>query len=333
MHTPTRFLTDSLAGRIANTIERFPDKVLLRKILRSRGSFVALVTQFLPWCHEEKEQRDLEPAHRVKQVQIAGGPIHEGHLRQAMALFPDAEIHRGYGLTEAIRVAQISSADPAFLHDTDLHLLPGQQVEIRDAAGKPLPRGTNGRIWVRGPNVMLGYDDAGDGVYGGFLDTGDMGSLSPENRLTLCGREGSLFKIRGESVSGREIEAAAVASVPYLRDARCLPVTSAGRSRPVLFVELEPGAGELLRAKPLPDIRSALLGRLRSKLKMPDSICFVERFPRTHNGKVCLKTLKDWFAAGATELIGRQREIRVARCQGLHQQPYAAEGEHALDTD
>ncbi|TAN41926.1 MAG: long-chain fatty acid--CoA ligase [Nitrospirae bacterium] len=296
---------------------------IYRQIIQAEATFAGLIPEFLQLCYEEKMRRGIEPALNVRHLQIAGGPIREDHLRRAMHLFPHAVVHKGYGLTEAIRVSSISSSDPLFFGNNEGYVLPGQTVVIRDEAGNVLPAGSIGRIHVKGSNVMLGYDnDTIDApVTDGFLNTGDLGSLTPDNCLFIHGRHDSIFKISGERISGYEIENAARAISAYFRDVRCLPLERSGRVRPVLFVELS----QVPPADAFAELRLGfgrqLLQRLGHKLKMPGDIYFMENFPRTHNGKIRNKELKNIIIDERAEYLGTDGGLRfffVPGCSGKH---------------
>jgi long-chain acyl-CoA synthetase len=286
--------------------------IIYRQIIRSECTFVGLITEFLQLCFEEKNCRVLEPALKVQHIQISGGHIREDHLRKAMLLFPNASVHKGYGLTEAVRVATISNGDPKFFSNAAGYILPGQDVQIRDKRGNILPFNSIGRIYVRGPNVMLGYDDDIHDFPGidDFLDTGDLGSLTPDNCLFIHGRYDSIFKINGERVSGCEIENAARFISPYFREVKCQFLEHNGRVRPVLFVELYPVRSENIFTELTPGFRKVLLKRLNSKLKMPDEIYFMRNFPRTYNGKIRNKYLQDIVKNQSAEYLGKDGSLR-----------------------
>jgi acyl-CoA synthetase (AMP-forming)/AMP-acid ligase II len=290
--------------------------IIYRQIIRSECTFTGFITEFLQLCHEEKTRRGLEPALKVQHIQISGGPVLEDHLRKAMLLFPNAIIHKAYGLTEAVRISTISSSDPKFFSNAAGYILPGQEVQIRDKCGCTLPFNTVGRIYVRGPNVMLGYDNITGDFPGvdGFLDTGDIGLLTPDNCLFIHGRHDSIFKINGERVSGCEIENAARFILPYFRDVKCQFLEQNGRIRPVLFIELYPVRSENVFTELKNGFREALLKKLASKLKMPDEIYLMQNFPRTYNGKIRHKELKDIVKSQSAEYLGKDGSLSFFYC-------------------
>lgn len=267
---------------------------IYRRIIESKGTFVGLIAELLQFCHEEKIRRDLEPAKLVRHVQIAGGVIRDDHLRMARELFPNAVIHKGYGLTEAIRISMISSEFPSFYEDTAGWPLPGQVVEIRGAKGEICQPGELGEIFVKGPNVMLGYDNGVDMpmLSDGFLATGDMGLLLSDGRLTIHGRHDSIFKVNGERVSGREIESTARAVEQMFQEVRCLPIDCEKRGvRPILFVEMNADSTLRFLRERKRDFEREIKMRLSDNMKIPRDVYIMRFFPRTANGKISNRLL------------------------------------------
>ena len=84
------------------------------------------------------------------------------------------------------------------------------QCEIRDEAGRKLGPGEIGELWVKGPNVMLGYhnrpEETAERLREGWYRTGDLGALDQNLFLSLSGRKDDLIKHHGEKVYPSEIE-------------------------------------------------------------------------------------------------------------------------------
>lgn len=89
----------------------------------------------------------------------------------------------------------------------------GFEVEVRDAAGQPLPDGHVGRIHIRGPSVMGGYfhepEETARAISpDGWLDTGDLGTLSA-GELLITGRAKDVIIVNGRNVWPHDLEWAA----------------------------------------------------------------------------------------------------------------------------
>lgn len=120
----------------------------------------------------------------------------------------DAETLALHGRAEAV-----TSTDPSVRVNAFMNCgvpLPGYEIEIRDADGRPLPDRRCGRIHLRGPSLMSGYfgnPEATREVLSadGWLNTGDLG-YSVNGALHLTGRAKDLLIINGRNIWPQDIE-------------------------------------------------------------------------------------------------------------------------------
>ena len=107
-------------------------------------------------------------------------------------------MYQGYGLTEATPIICANSEGHARFGSSGRLVKPMDCV-ILDADGNEVPHGTRGEIVIRGENVMAGYwknpKATADTVIDGWLHTGDMGYICPEDPefLYVVGRFKSLL--------------------------------------------------------------------------------------------------------------------------------------------
>nr|MCR5842015.1 AMP-binding protein [Bacteroidales bacterium] len=105
---------------------------------------------------------------------------------------------QGYGLTEATPIICANSAGHAIFGSSGRIVRPMDCI-ICDDQGQEVPIGQKGEIVVRGENVMAGYwknpKATADTIVDGWLHTGDMGYICPEdpNFLYVVGRFKSLL--------------------------------------------------------------------------------------------------------------------------------------------
>jgi acyl-[acyl-carrier-protein]-phospholipid O-acyltransferase/long-chain-fatty-acid--[acyl-carrier-protein] ligase len=158
----------------------------------------------------------------------------------------NAEIIEGFGLTEAAPVVSVNTATHG-KDGTVGRLLPGMRMRMEPVEG--IAEG--GRLWLQGPNVMLGYMTADQpGVLkplgDNWHDTGDIVSVDREGFLTIRGRAKRFAKIAGEMVSLGAVEMlvqalwpeehhAAVAVPDKRRGERIVLITTAGDADPALL--------------------------------------------------------------------------------------------------
>ena len=112
----------------------------------------------------------------------------------------------GYGATETSPVLALNTP-MHYRWGTVGRLLPGIEHRLEPVAG--LDRG--GRLWVCGPNVMLGYlrwEHPGvlEPPEDGWYDTGDIVDIDAQGYVTILGRAKRFAKIGGEMVSLGAVE-------------------------------------------------------------------------------------------------------------------------------
>ncbi|MBL0275601.1 MAG: AMP-binding protein [Anaeromyxobacter sp.] len=81
--------------------------------------------------------------------------------------------------------------------------LPGVEVDVRDAAGRPLPEGRLGQLWLRAPDLLEGSEHLG---HHGWLDTGEVGFVVG-GALHVHGRRDELVPVHGALHAPDEFEA------------------------------------------------------------------------------------------------------------------------------
>ena len=117
----------------------------------------------------------------------------------------------GYGLTEAAPVVSVRKLDHP-VSGTVGPPLTGTEVKVIKEDGASALPGERGVIHVRGPQVMKGYykrpgDTAAVLSADGWLDTGDIGTLTVNGEIQITGRaKDTIVLLGGENVEPEPIE-------------------------------------------------------------------------------------------------------------------------------
>ncbi|MDX8481965.1 AMP-binding protein [Mesorhizobium sp. VK24D] len=169
---------------------------------------------------------------------VAGAEAVKPETRRVYRDRFQASIIEGFGLTEAAPVVAVNTA----IHNRDGtvgRLLPAIRMKLESVEGIT----DAGRLWLDGPNMMMGYMTAerpGElQPLEGWHDTGDIVAVDRDGFITIRGRAKRFAKIAGEMVSLGAVELLvqslwpeerhAVVAVPdKRRGERIVLVTTAG---------------------------------------------------------------------------------------------------------
>ena len=126
-------------------------------------------------------------------------------------------VYQGYGITET---SPVIAAEHPGARKLGTVGPPIPQVEVR--IHEPNEEGI-GEIWVKGPNVMLGYYNnpqaTAEVLTDGWYHTGDLGCVDANGLLAICGRlKNVIVTANGKNVYPEEVENELLQS-PYIAEA------------------------------------------------------------------------------------------------------------------
>ncbi|HEY2681986.1 MAG TPA: long-chain-fatty-acid--CoA ligase [Steroidobacteraceae bacterium] len=235
------------------------------------------------------------------------------HIMSGGSAFPTAliakyseafgiEVRHGWGMTETVAVATLSSLDGAQLHwpPAERHKVISKQgksvfgVEIKvvDEAGNTLPRdGTSqGELMIRGQWVINSYfkNDVSP-LRDGWFPTGDIATIDPEGVMQIRDRSKDLIKTGGEWISSLDLENA-VCSHPAVAQAAVIGVRHPKwQERPLMFIVRRPDAS---------CCREELMEYLEARVArwwLPEEVIFLESLPLGGTGKVQKAVLREKY--------------------------------------
>ena len=206
----------------------------------------------------------------------------------------------GYGMTETNAFGPGNFGDDYVTHPTSTGRARTTilDVEIWDEAGRPVPVGERGQIWMKGPNVIRGYwgkpEATAEAIVDGWLASGDLGRIDDEGFLYIEDRAKDMVLRAGENVYCAEVESA-IYEFPGVYEAAVFGVPDERLGEEVAcVVQRKEGAEFSAR-----ELQEFLAGRL-ALFKVPSRIAFTEeRLPRNPSGKILKRELRQlYFADG-----------------------------------
>ncbi|MHA6619937.1 class I adenylate-forming enzyme family protein [Pseudonocardia sp. DLS-67] len=212
------------------------------------------------------------------------------------AALPGVRVHAFFAMTEVGQIAALEPADRRTRAGSVGRPVPGMEIKLVDAAGKPAPTGQPGEIMVRDGRpgqflVMRGYHNRPEATAAvlrdGWFATGDVGRFDTDGFLYIVDRTKDMVVTGGYNVYSREVEDV-IRELPQVADAGVVGVPDPRYGESVAaFVQLEPGA--TLTAEQVVDhCRTRLAG-----YKKPRSVAFLDAFPRGSTGKLLKRELRE----------------------------------------
>jgi len=199
-------------------------------------------------------------------------------------------IMEGYGLTECSPVVA-TNIPGRRKPGTVGPVVPETEVMTVDDDGKPLGVGETGELWVRGPQIMLGYwqnpQATKEAITAeGWFKTGDYAEIDEEGFIRIVDRKKDMILVSGFNVFPNEVEDW-VNTHPDVAESAAIGVPSetSGEEVKLFVVRLRDSLDE---ATVIEHCRKGL-----TAYKVPKRIEFVDELPKSNVGKVLRRELRD----------------------------------------
>jgi fatty-acyl-CoA synthase len=155
---------------------------------------------------------DWRPGTRVRSIGLGGSQVPQALIKRLREEF-GAPVLSTYGQSECPLIStSLPGDEPRVALETVGRAAPHVELKICDAMdGRPLGVGEVGEILVRAPTTMTSYfrmPEANATAFepGGFLHTGDLGSIDDAGYLRIHGRARDVIIRGGENIYPAEVE-------------------------------------------------------------------------------------------------------------------------------
>jgi acyl-CoA synthetase (AMP-forming)/AMP-acid ligase II len=267
---------------------RFDPEETLKAVQDHRAHVLAVVPVMLQRILQLPEETLAK--YRLPNLRITSisGSALPGDLALAwMDRFGDS-VYNLYGSTEVSWATVATPEDLRAAPGTAGRPPRGTVIKLYDEAGREVPRGEVGRIFVGNEMAFEGYTGGGGKeVIDGLFSSGDVGHLDSAGRLFIDGRDDEMIVSGGENVFPREVEDL-LADHEAVVEVAVIGVEDeefGQRLKAFVVIEEDGAAGE-------DDLKAHVKANLAS-YKTPREIEFLDELPRNATGKVLKRELHE----------------------------------------
>ncbi|MGF6416849.1 fatty-acyl-CoA synthase [Stenotrophomonas sp. AN71] len=288
---------------------RYLPAQLLALIAREKVTFSHCVPTILHMLLEHPAAAGTD-LHNWKVI-IGGAALPRALAQRALARGID--IFGGYGMSETCPLLTLAQVDAEALAGTE------DALALRTKAGIPVPLVdlrivdtamndvahdgvATGEVVVRAPWLTQGYlhDPTASAALwsGGYLHTGDIGTIDAGGYLRVTDRIKDVIKTGGEWISSLALEDI-IALHPAVNEVAVIGIADAKwGERPLPLVVRQPGS-EVSEAEIIELVAARSRSGDISRYAIPDRVTFVDAIERTSVGKINKKKLRGLHDPGA----------------------------------
>lgn len=151
-----------------------------------------------------------ERVHSLRLVSSGGAGVTPAFVVEATERL-GAQVKRTYGSTEAPTITTSTPDDPPErARENDGRATGAARLRVSDpATGAARPPGATGELWLRGPELFVGYSDPDRtraAISRGWFRTGDLATVDDDGWLTIVGRIKDVIIRAGENIPAAEVE-------------------------------------------------------------------------------------------------------------------------------
>ncbi len=231
---------------------------------------------------------------------FGGAPMPVATIDAINRRLPGLVLLNAYGATETTSPTTMMPMGHTRDHADSVGVaLPAADIRVMDEAGRELPAGETGELWVGGPMVVPGYWDnpqaTAASFTAGYWHSGDLGSVDAEGYVRVLDRQKDMLNRGGFKIYSVEVENVLMAW-PGVVEAAIV-----GRPCPVLGERVHAFVHGPDAARDDAALRAFCAERL-ADYKVPESFSWSDApLPRNANGKLMKRLLRAGLvdAAGA----------------------------------
>ena len=223
-------------------------------------------------------------------ISLGGGMAVQRPVAEKWQTVTDSRLVEGYGLTECAPLVTVSPYDLDGFNGSIGLPAPSTDIKIVKEDGSEAALGESGELWVKGPQVMVGYynrpEATKDCLSDGWFATGDIAKYDEEGFFYIVDRKKDMIIVSGFNVFPNEIEEVVAMHDGILEVAAVgVPHDVSGEQVKIFVVKKDQSVTEK-------DIISHCRDNL-TNYKVPKFVEFRDELPKTNVGKILRRALKE----------------------------------------
>ncbi|MHC0054652.1 AMP-binding protein [Actibacterium sp. D379-3] len=276
-----------LHGATAVILQKWGDpEEAIDLILRENCTYAVGIPTQLTRMLPGLEKRSSDDFSSFRAFTNAGAPLAYDTAAKIEALM-GCRVQTIYGATDGGTPTMTRLTDPDDKRlGTVGKVMPGQECDLRDSAGVPVPLGEVGEVYWRGPDKSWGYlgDEAATEAaftQDNFYKSGDLGQFDPDGYLRIVGRVRDMILRGGRNISPRTVEELMVKHPAILEVAvAAMPDPELGE-RACAFAVLRSGG-----ALSFDDMIGFLKQHNLAVWQLPERLELMAELPKSTGGKI-----------------------------------------------
>lgn len=287
------FMVPYFASRCV-VLPKFSLENLLKTVAKYEIRVIYLVPPII-LALSQSELLDKYPgfAKSVRYILSAAAPLSRSLVERLSLRAPNIHFFQLYGLTETAPFTHFGGRDESYEIEKIGWLVPGTEARLVDPETQTdlNELGRPGELWIRGPQVMLGYLHNAAGTASTFEDewfkTGDVVVVDETGQFQIVDRIKELIKSKGHQVAPAELESILLTN-PLVLDVAVIgvPDDHGSTELPRAFVVAQKNADPL-------EILTWFNQRVARHKRLWGGIVVTGSIPKSPAGKILRRLLRD----------------------------------------
>lgn len=292
-HAYAQLFTNGIACKLQIPVYIMP-KFSLDKYLEYIQQFKITTIQLVPPVLVMMAKRPEIANYDISSLQylLCGAAPLSSDLQNELMSRHGMVICQAMGMTETTCLAFMNPDMTRELTGSIGHLLPNTKARLVDDEGQDTPDGQPGELWLKGPQIMLGYwkneQATRETTFDGWFKTGDV-AVEKGGKWWIVDRKKELIKVNGLQVAPAELEAVLLEH-PDVADAAAVGITVCGQELPRAYVVLREGAQDKISAQ---DIQDFVAKKVSKHKQLSGGVKFIDEIPKLASGKIVRKQMKE----------------------------------------